>query len=231
MSQPTGPTSRRPPFVRAGPLALGRSVSHTLGMEALLANPGTPLPTDVAALQSLVHQLLGEVRRLREENARMRQDNEQLRHRLDQALRLHFGRRSERCRPRRARVPRDQGDPRAAESRPGHGRQPLPAHLPRERVEYDLAEADKPCPCCGGPRICIGEQVSEQLDYRPASYFVLQHVRKTFACRSCDGPSEQRFTTAGPAVIGPIPKGLAGPGLLAHLLTCKYADTCRCTGR
>jgi transposase len=186
-------------------------------MEALLANPNAPLPADVTALQGLVRLLLGEVRRLR-------QDNEQLRDRLDQALRLHFGRRSERSRPRRARVPRGEEGEGAKATRPGHGRQPLPAHLPRERVVYDLAEADKPCPCCGGPRVCIGEQVSEQLDYRPASYYVLQHVRRTFACRSCDGPSERRFTTAGPAVLGPIPKGLPGPGLLAHLLTCKYAD-------
>jgi transposase len=193
-------------------------------METLLANPDAPLPTEVAALQALVRQLLAEVRRLRQEDARHRQDNEQLRQRLDQALRLHFGRRSERSRPRRARVPRDPEEGAEATPRPGHGRQPLPAHLPRERVVYDLAEADRPCPCCGGPRVCIGEQVSEQLDYRPASYFVVQHARKTYACRSCDGPSERRFTTAGPAVVGPIPKGLPGPGLLAHLLTCKYAD-------
>jgi transposase len=186
-------------------------------VEALLTNPDLPLPDDVPALQQLVRELLAEVRRLR-------QENEQLRHRLDQALRLHFARRSERSRPRRARVPRDQAERDEAEPRPGHGRRPLPAHLARERVEYDLAEADRPCPCCGGPRVCIGEQLSEQLDYRPASYFVVQHVRKTFACRSCDGPSERRFTTAGPAVVGPIPKGLPGPGLLAHLLTCKYAD-------
>src|SRR3954463_11528728 len=64
----------------------------------------------------------------------------------------------------------------------------------------------------------------KQLDFRPASFFVVQHVKKTYACRSCDGPGERRFTTAGPAVLGPIPKGLPGPGLLAHLLTCKYAD-------
>ncbi len=200
-------------------------------MEALLANPDAPLPADVAALQELVRQLLAEVRRLREgdaqlrqDNEQLRQDNEQLRHRLDQALRLHFGQRSERSRPRRARVPRDAAERDEAVPRSGHGRQPLPEHLPRERVEYDLAEADKPCPCCGGPRVCIGEQVSEQLDYRPASFFVVQHARKTYACRSCDGPGERRFTTAGPAVVGPIPKGLPGPGLLAHLLTCKYAD-------
>jgi transposase len=186
-------------------------------MEALLANPDAPLPTDVAQLHGLVRQLLGEVRHLREEN-------EQLRYRLDQALRLHFGPRSERSRPRRAQVPRgEEGEGKGA-TRPGHGRRPLPAHLPRERVVYDLAEADRPCPCCGRPRVCIGEQVSEQLDYRPASYFVIQHVRKTFACRSCNGSADRRFTTAGPAVVGPIPKGLPGPGLLAHLLTCKYAD-------
>jgi transposase len=185
-------------------------------VEAFLANPDLPLPGDVAALQDLVRQLLAEVRRLRQENG-------QLRHRLDGALRQQFGRRSERTRPRRARVPRDERAGCASAVR-GHGRHSLPAHLPRERVEYDLGEADKPCPCCGGPRVCIGEQVSEQLDYRPASYFVVQHVRKAFACRSCDGPSERRFTTAGPAVVGPIPKGLPGPGLLAHLVTCKYAD-------
>jgi transposase len=200
-------------------------------MEALLANPDARLPTDVAALQGLVRQLLTEVRRLREgdaqlrqDNEQLRQDNEQLRHRLDQALRLHFGQRSERSRPRRARAPRDPAERDEAAPRPGHGRQALPEHLPRERVVYDLADADRPCPCCGGPRVCIGEQVSEQLDYRPASFFVVQHARRTYACRSCEGPSERRFTTAGPAVVGPVPKGLPGPGLLAHLLTCKYAD-------
>jgi len=203
----------------SGRLPLDRShfrVPH-FGVESLLTNPDLPLPDDPAALQQLVRELLAEVRRLR-------QENEQLRHRLDQALRLHFGQRSERSRPRRARVPRDPHERDEAVSRPGHGRQPLPEHLPRERVVYDLAEADKPCPCCGGLRVCIGEQVSEQLDYRPASFFVVQHARKAYACRSCDGPSERRFTTAGPAVLGPIPKGLPGPGLLAHLLTCKYAD-------
>jgi transposase len=164
-----------------------------------------------------VRELLAEVRRLR-------QENEQLWHRLDQALRLHFGQGSERSRPRQARVPRDQAGRDESTSRPGHGRQSLPEHLPRERVVYDLAEADRACLCCGLPRVCIGEQVSEQLDYRPASFFVVQHVRKTYACRSCEGPSERRFATAGPAIVGPIPKGLPGPGLLSHLLTCKYAD-------
>ncbi len=73
---------------------------------------------------------------------------------------------------------------------------------------------------------CIGEQTSEQLDYEPAHYFVLRHIKKTYTCRQCDcaATPEQRFQTAGPAVVGPIPKGLPGPGLLAHLITSKYGD-------
>ena len=183
------------------------------GMESVLPKPDGALSHDVALLQALVRELLGEVQRLR-------QENEELRQRLDQALRHQFGPRSERTRPRRA-PPEETAKTAAPE---GHGRQSLPEHLPRERVVYDLTEAEKPCPGCARPRVCIGEQVSEQLDYRPASYFVVQHVKKTYACRHCDGPAEQRFTTAGPATVGPIAKGLAGPGLLAHLITCKYAD-------
>ena len=87
-------------------------------------------------------------------------------------------------------------------------------------------EAEKLCPCCGRVRDCIGEQTSEQLDYEPAHYFVVRHIKKTYACRHCDcaGTPAQRFRTAGPAVVGPIPKGLPGPGLLAQLITSKYAD-------
>jgi transposase len=98
--------------------------------------------------------------------------------------------------------------------------------LPRQVVVRDLAEAEKLCPCCGRLRDCIGQQSSEQLDYEPAHYFVLQQLKKTCACRHCDCPAtpEQRFQTAGPAAVGPIAKGLAGPGLLAHLITSKYAD-------
>ena len=106
-------------------------------MDALPATVEGPLPDDVPTLQRWVRQLLTEVQNLRREN-------EQLRHRLDQALRLHFGRRSERSRPRRTRVPRDHEDRGEARSQPGHGRQPLPDHLPRERIGYDLAEADRP---------------------------------------------------------------------------------------
>jgi transposase len=160
----------------------------------------------------LVRQLLAEVDRLR-------QENQQLRTRLDEALRQRFGQRSERLRRRgrsaAAAAERTTGN--------GHGRQRLPEHLPRQPVVHDLTETEKLCPCCGRPREPIGEQVSEQLDYEPAHYFVLQHIKKTDACRpsDCPGTPELRFLTAGPGVVGPIPKGLPGPGLLAHLITRK----------
>ena len=92
---------------------------------------------------------------------------------------------------------------------------------------HDLTEAEKLCPCCGQPRVCIGEQAAEQLDLGPARFFVLRTVKKTYACRRCDPaavPAEQRLQTAGWRRVGPIPKGLCGPGLLAHVITAKFAD-------
>jgi transposase len=82
-------------------------------------------------------------------------------------------------------------------------------------------------PCCGRSRAHIGDQTAEQLDLEPARFFVLRTVKKSYACRHCDPtvvPGEQRVRTAGPAQVGPIPKGLCGPGILAHVITAKVAD-------
>jgi transposase len=76
-------------------------------------------------------------------------------------------------------------------------------------------------------RVCIGEQTSEQHDLEPARIFVLRTVKKTYACQHCDTaavPAEQRIQTAVPTCVGPIAKGLCGPGLLAHVITAKFAD-------
>ena len=192
-------------------------------MDATLPAPDGPLPGDVPALQALVRQLLDECARLRAENARLSAENAELRGKLDAALKHRFGRRSER-RPRR-REPKADGEP--GKRRDDHGRATLPEHLPRREVVHDLTEAQKPCGCCGQPRVCIGTQTAEQLDLEPAKFFVLRTVRKGYACRHCDPlavPPEQRLRTAGPAQVGPIAKGLCGPGLLAHAVTAKHAD-------
>src|SRR5262245_6110143 len=183
-------------------------------MDAQLPSPDDPLPDDVPSLQALVRLLLAECARLRDENA-------ELRGKLDAALKHRFGRRSE-------RQPRPKsGDDKPARRRHKHGRAGLPEHLERRDVAYDLTDAEKLCPCCGRPRVCIGEQTTEQLDLEPARFFVRRTVRKSYACRCCDPaavPAEQRLQTAGPAQVGPIPKGLCGPGLLAHVITAKFAD-------
>jgi len=100
------------------------------------------------------------------------------------------------------------------------------AALPVTRCEHDLAEHDKPCPCCGTVRAKIGEESSWQLEYIPGHFERLEHVRFTYACARCektaspDGPQIER---ADPPT-GVIDKGLAGPGLLAFIVTSKFSD-------
>ena len=94
-------------------------------------------------------------------------------------------------------------------------RQPLPDHLPREDV---LHEPSCVCPDCGGAMRRMGEDVTEQLDYVPASFRVVCHVRPRLSCRSCE-----RIVQA-PLPSMPIERGRPGAGLLAHVLVSKYAD-------
>jgi transposase len=98
------------------------------------------------------------------------------------------------------------------------GRKPLPLDLPRVRIEHDISENEKICPC-GCQRVVIGEDCSEQLDIIPAKIQVLVHARKKYACPACE---EGVLTAQLPAQ--PIPKSNASPGLLAHIATQKYQD-------
>ncbi len=71
------------------------------------------------------------------------------------------------------------------------GRKPLPAHLPRERVEYKLPPEKQVCECCAGKLHEFGEEMTERLTVIPAQYKVIQHVRQKYVCRNCD-----KFTVA-----------------------------------
>jgi transposase len=95
-------------------------------------------------------------------------------------------------------------------------RKPLPEHLPRDVVTH-LSHTDC-CPDCGGHLRQFGEDISEQLEYIPDSFKVIRHVRPKFACSGCDRVLE------APAPSRPIERGLAGPGLLAHVMVSKFAD-------
>jgi transposase len=95
-------------------------------------------------------------------------------------------------------------------------RKPLPAHLPREEINLPHEES---CGSCGGGSFrTIEDDVSEVLEYTPASFKVLRYVRPRAACSDCE-----TIVQAYPPSL-PISKGLAGPGLLAHILVQKYAD-------
>jgi transposase len=98
------------------------------------------------------------------------------------------------------------------------GRKPLPADLPRVRIEHDLSDEDKHC-ACGCTLTAIGEESSEQLDIIPAKIRVLVNVRKKYACKQCE--STIKTATLPPQ---PIPKSNASPGLLAHIAVSKYQD-------
>ena len=95
-------------------------------------------------------------------------------------------------------------------------RRPLPDHLPRE-VHTHMPEQDA-CPDCGGRLRELGADAAEMLEYVRASFKVIRHVRPKLSCADCE-----RIVQA-PAPSRPIDRGLAGPGLLAHVLVSKYAD-------
>src|SRR4051794_8277230 len=197
-----------------------------------LADPTAALPTDPVILQQMIVELLAVLRDTRRQN-------EDLQHRIDLLLRRLYGPRTERFDPNQpllipdafeALVPEaaeignavppdpEPGTAPAKPSRP-HGRRALPKDLRRVPRVYELTEAERRCSECGETRIQIGAERSEQLDYEPATLYVVEHVRCTYACPHCEG---QVVTAGKPAQ--PISKGLPGPGLLAHVITEKYAD-------
>lgn len=99
------------------------------------------------------------------------------------------------------------------QSRANHnGRIPLPDHLPVQEIhihpEGDLSEM-----------ICIGTEVTEELEMKPARFYIKRYIRHKYAPKTGDGP----------ICIGSLPervidKGIPGPGLLAAILVDKYAD-------
>lgn len=97
------------------------------------------------------------------------------------------------------------------------GRNELPQDLPRE--EIIIEPEDKTCHLCNSEKQRIGEEVTEKLDYQPASFKVRRVVRPKYCCTNCQG----NFTIASLPPMA-IDKGIAAEGLLAHIITSKYCD-------
>lgn len=98
------------------------------------------------------------------------------------------------------------------------GRRPLPAVIERKQVIYDLSSTEKVCKC-GNSLHKIGEEVTEQIDYVPAKAFVLQNVRYKYGCKKCE-----ETVRIAPLPLQPLPRSVATPRLLAHVLVSKYVD-------
>lgn len=194
------------------------------------------LPDDLATCHALIQQLLEQLNHSARKLTQME-------HQLQQLLRRLYGRSSEKIDPRQMVLfaemlkqleaqnlpaePEPATPPSAPPAdRKGHGRRRIPDDLPRERQIHDLPDEEKPCPCCGTMRTPIGQETSEQLDYVPAKIKVIEHVRLKYICKDC----EARTAEGGPQIataekpLAPIEKGLAAPGLLAHVIVSKYAD-------
>lgn len=168
-------------------------------------------------------------------------DNQLLRARLEAELRRCLGSKADKIDPNQLEIPFEElvdavladSEPEPApevkeapdaeeapappKKRGAHGRSPLPKNLTRVRVEHGPEETH--CCQCRRELTPMGEEVTEELDWQPASFFVTEHVRVKYACKHC-----QEGVTIAPLPPRPIEKGRPGPGLLAHVLVSKYAD-------
>ena len=94
--------------------------------------------------------------------------------------------------------------------------------LPVQEHVYELSEAERACPCCGKQRKEIGADESWQLEYYPGHFERLHHVRKKYACASCDAEGENPHIESAVKPAAAIDKGLPGPGLLSYITVSKF---------
>jgi transposase len=199
----------------------------------------TPSTADFAALRADNLRLQHQNDELLRTITQIRAELDQRQATIERLMRIAFGRRSERLEgptlfdacaapiPPPAPEPPVTPEPittTPVKKRKGHGRKPLPENLPHERFEIDLTEPEKLCPCCGKPRIRIGADTSERLDYRPACLFIRETVRPKYGCSACEAQDASPQIVMPPLPPEPIPRGIAASGLLAHLLVSKYLD-------
>lgn len=95
-------------------------------------------------------------------------------------------------------------------------RNPLPEHLPRKEIII------KPAENTDGLKK-IGEEITEELEYKPAKLYVNRYVRPKYA-RPDSGDEQLSGVIIGMLPSRPIEKGIAGPGLLAHIAIGKFVD-------
>jgi transposase len=190
------------------------------------------LPNDAAALRQMLLSAMAQLDATQQQLAAKEHELQKVQHWLEHLLRHRYGHKRERVDDNQLFLfavelvslgQEAPPEPRPAKpaSRPaaqGHGRKALPKSLERRRVVYDLAAGERQCPQCQSELRRIGEEISERLEYVPASLHVIEEACQKYACtKGCTV-----VTAAKPPAA--IQKGLPGPGLLAHVAVSKYGD-------
>jgi transposase len=210
------------------------------------------LPEDSASLRSLVQGLLAERQQQQQQAEKQRQKTAQLQAEilclqieLERYKKWYYGPRADRLRTAgelaqlllQFAEELDQKPVAAVDSEQSaesverrvqrrKGRRDLARfeNLPVTTQVYELSEAERACPGCGRTRTEIGAEESWQVEYIPGRFERLQHVRKKYACPHCEQPGESPQITTVVKPEQAIDKGLAGPGLLAYIVTSKFSD-------
>jgi len=201
------------------------------------------LPADVEQLHRLVGELVAEAERTLADERRAYQE---LSEKFEALRRLHFGQSSEKLTEEdiRQMLLFNEAEAGATElsaltvrqaasvhiaqhERTKPGRKPIADHLPREVVIHDLSDEEKRCPCCAKERPLVSEETSEEAEVIPAKVKVIRHVRRVYGPCRCEAFAD---SGAAPMVRSPmpprmIPGSIAGPGLLAYVLTAKFVDS------
>ena len=190
----------------------------------------TPLPDDIDALKALVLAQRVSMDQMSAALASRALEVEQLKLLIAKLQRMQFGRKSEKigrqiekleCRLEDLLA--DEGVVDAAppasipvRKRAASARPVLPPGLPRE--DHILEPTELACPQCGGNLKPLGEDIAEQLEIVSSAFKVIRHIRRKKACACCD------CIVQAAAPSRPILCGVAGPGLLTHILVSKFAD-------
>jgi transposase len=197
-----------------------------------VTTPSEPLPADLAAAHVMILAQREQLALAKSEVTVGRLEIERLKLMLAKARREQFGQSSERGKllieqlelaiedleetqaeqDAKAEIAAPEAARRARNPRPP--RRPLPDNLPVERIVEPA-----PCACgkCGSARLHkLGEVISKTLECEPRRWKIIEHVREKFSCRDCEAITE------APAPSHPIPRGFAGPSLLAMVLVNKF---------
>lgn len=188
--------------------------------------------TDVATLRQMVREQLAGVAEREAVIERRDRHIERLNQEVARLRRIRFAARSERMDPTQremfeeavaqdiAELEAKLDDARSKPATPAKRRKPrrrtLPDDLPRETTVHEPEHCD--CRSCGGRLVKLKDHVSEKLDVKPLEFFVRREVYPQYACRRCE------TVVAEPVAPAIIDRGLAAPGLLAHVAIQKYTD-------